>query len=286
MDSLGDEDRLLAVTVQENCKGHSFEQFKRRLITYSQNKFNKQFSGNRRNESTVNQVEQPKGDATKLDSNKEPQKAPRQNDNNQKGSFQKRWHPKKNEANVVEEEEEEELSGSENHSDATSDAELNLVDIGIAPEDRDYIRVPKLCTNENATHYSEKSCVELNNVQLDNSGPKAALLRIRINGKEVETLVDSGATRSLVDIQFMKELAQGKIIPGARAAEISPVKITYADGRRTQIKNAIEIPLQVDCGGESREFRVQFLLLPRRHGNTWNTSGHRRRNGYESNRDC
>ncbi len=108
MDSLADDERLLAVTVHENCKGRSFEQFKRRLVTYSQTKSSKQFQGNRRNDASSNQNEAQKGEVQKQENNKEPQKPQRQNDSNHKGGFQKRWQPKKNEANLVEGENEDE----------------------------------------------------------------------------------------------------------------------------------------------------------------------------------
>jgi hypothetical protein len=217
IDSLGEEDRILAVTVQENCRKGSFEQFKRKLITYSQNKTHKRFDSSR------NQPEAPKIDPGKTES-RDTNKPPRQNDN--KSSFQRKWQPKKNEANVAEEGSEDGQNDSGEDSSSSSDAELNLVEIGIAPEGRDYLRLPT--ANKNGNHYSTKGCVELNHVQLDNSGPKAAILRVRINERDIDVLVDSGATRSLVDVEFMRTISQGQIIPGARLVDIPPISITYA----------------------------------------------------------
>jgi hypothetical protein len=270
--SLKDEDRLLAVTVQEHSKNATFMSFKSRLFVHSQVKQQQQYPAPRRFENGKNTGDSSKDDGQKGDNPKMEGKQPQ----NRRPQYQR---PKKTEANNVdqqEEHEEEDYQATDNVGGSSSEAELNLVEIGIAPEDYDYVRIPITTENNKKTpsHYSKNNCrtystqeeekrSEVYQASIANEGPKAAMLEFVTHGKLIEALVDSGATKSLVSVEFMRKLAQGKIIDGAKYAECEPLRITYADGRTINVKHSVTLPVKVKIENEWKMFTLRFLLLPK-----------------------
>jgi hypothetical protein len=269
--SLKDEDRLLAVTVQEHSKNATFSSFKSRLFVHSQVKQQQPHPGPRRFENGKNPVDSSKDEGQKGENPKMEGKQPQ----NKKPQYQR---PRKSEANNVdqqEENEDEDYQATNNFGGSSSEAELNLVEIGIAPEDYDYVKIPVPTENNNktASHYSNNNCryskqeelkrSEVNQASIANEGPKAAMLELMTHGQLIEALVDSGATKSLVSVEFMRKLAQGKIIDGAKYAECSPMRITYADGRTIHVQHSVMLPVKVKIEDEWKPFTLRFLLLPK-----------------------
>ena len=255
MYALKDDDRVLAVTVLEHCKPVTFENFRRRMITHAQTKMQQQFV-QRRPEYQGQQKDQPKPDGPKADQQKEGRPYKRE-EQNKKPQYHKFKKPESNHVDCSDADEADEES--EYESQQSEEAELNIVDVGKSPDSRAIITIPKI-------HYSQQKGVADSTTayeaSLPNDGPGAALLDVDIVGRHLSVLVDSGATRSLLDTGFMSELTSGSPIESACYMQTAPVTVTYADGHTEKITLMVELPILVKTPGGARTFNVRFLLLP------------------------